>query len=204
MKSNRCTPALLITAVLFLFAVPGAVFGENYLHHTVNASVLVTDPEAASEEITEWAEKNGGYYVLKSSFYCVIRFPHDMVLEFKEFLESSTDELYSYIPAARDIRSDILFLRSSIESREEILEKNLEYLDNTDVSGTLAVEKEVMEILKELEEMKGRLKVLNQNRRFAYAEVDLQFQSQSLPEDVPSSFPWLNTMDLYSLIERGF
>jgi hypothetical protein len=204
MKRNRRVDAVLFLTVLFFLAAPGLVSAENYLYHTISASVLVTDAESSSEEIAGWAEKNGGYYVLKSSSYCIVRFPHDLVLEFKEFLEGNADELYSYIPAASDVRNEILFLRSSIESREEILEENLRYLDKTDVSGTLAVEKEVMEILGELEEMKGRLKVLNQNRRFAYAEIGLQFQSQSLPEDVPSSFPWLNTMDLYSLIQRGF
>jgi hypothetical protein len=204
MNNRICIAAFPVLILLFLFSLPGTVFGENYLFHTLDASVLVTDPESSSGEIAGWSEKNGGYYVMKSSSYCIVRFPYDLVLEFKEFLESEADELYSYIPAASDVRNEILFLRSSIESREEILEENLRYLDNTDVSGTLAVEKEVMEILKELEEMKGRLKVLNQNRRFAYAEIDLQFQSQSLPDDVPSSFPWLNSMDLYSLLQRGF
>ncbi len=177
---------------------------ENYLFHTIQASVLVTDAEEAADDLTSWAEETGGYYILRSTDRVVIRIPNDAILRLKEYLEENTDELYTYIPSAQDIRSDILYLQSSIESREEILERNLGYLDRADVSGTLAVETEVMDILKELEEMKGRLRVLNQNRRFAYAEVSLQFQAETLPERIPTSFPWLNSLDMYSFIGRGF
>ena len=197
------------------FALTGAVLygqsgetanggGENYLYYRVYASVMVNNPEKSAEELARWAERIGGYYVLKSDDRVVFRFPDSRMAELKPYLEESTEELYGYLPSAEDVREEILFLRSAIESREEILEENLKYLDKTDVEGTLAIEKEVMDILKELEDVKGRLRMLNQNRKYAYAEVSLTFQSQSLPEKLPSSFEWLSELDFYSFIQRGF
>lgn len=194
----------MIFFIVLLAGLGAACFGENYLSHQIYASAMVVEPEEASEKIGTWAESVGGYYVLKSSDRVVVRIPEERVSDLKAYLEKNTVELYEYVPAARNVREEMLYLQSAIESREEILVENLEYLDRADVTGTLAIEKEVMEILRELEELKGRLKMLNRNRTFAYAEISLTFQTQTLPEKIPSSFTWLSALDFYSFIQRGF
>lgn len=193
------------TAALLLFLFLGALlFGENYLYHRIYASAVVADPEQSAEKLTDWVRRIGGYFTLKSSDRVVLRIPEGRVSELKSYLEKNTEELYEYRPSAEDVREEILFLQSAIESREEILDENLEFLDKTDITGTLAIEREVLDILKELENLKGRLKMLDQNRAYAYAEVALSFQTQSLPKKLPSSFEWLSRLDFYSFIQRGF
>ena len=201
MNINR----IKLTVMIFALLTAGSVlYGENYLYHQIYASAMVGDPAGAAEELTGWVRQAGGYYVLKSKDRVVLRVPDAKISELKGYLETNTEELYEYLPSARDLREEILFLQSAIESREEIIEENLEYLDKTDVEGTLAIEKEVLDLLRELENLKGRLKMLNQNRAYAYAEVYLSFQTQSLPEKLPSSFEWLSGLDFYSFIQRGF
>jgi hypothetical protein len=200
MNANGIKIPVMFCALLTAGSV---LYGENYLHHQIYASAMVSDPEGAAEELTRWAEQIGGYYVLKSKDRVVLRVPGAKISELKDYLETNTEELYEYLPSARDLREEILFLQSAVDSREDSIEENLEYLDKTDAAGTLAIEKEVMDLLKELENLKGRLKMLNQNRAYAYAEVYLSFQTQSLPEKLPSSFQWLSGLDFYSFIQRG-
>lgn len=203
MKINKIHIICLI--ILLLLTLTAAFLSaENYLYHRIYASAMVVDPEETAEALTAWVEGIGGYYTMKSTDYLVLRIPESKVYGLKEFLEENTDELFEFIPSAEDIRNEILFTKSAIESREEILTENLGYLNRTDVTGTLAIEQEVLDILKELEELKGRFKLLDQNRKFAFAEVALSFQAQSLPEKIPSSFEWLTGMDFYSFIQRGF
>lgn len=193
---------ILITA--FLIVTGTVLSAENFLYQRVFTTAVVSDPERTSEEICDWVGRIGGYYTLKSSDRVILRIPEQRISELKTYLENNSEELIEYLPSAEDVREEILFLQSGIESREEILQENLEYLDKTDVSGTLAIEKEVLDILRELEDLKGRLKLLNQNRTYAYAEVALSFQTQTLPEKLPSSFEWLSKLDFYSFIQRGF
>ena len=177
---------------------------ENFLHNHISASLLVADPDQTAELIARWAEDSGGYYLLKSSDQVVIRFPFTEIGDLRSFLESLSDEIVEIYSEAVDLRENILGIQSGIRSREEILSKNLSFIDQADVSGTLAIEKEVMLLLEETENLKGRLRKLEVDRRFARAEIFLSFQKQSLPEDLSSSFDWINTVDFYLFMQEGF
>jgi len=72
------------------------------------------------------------------------------------------------------------------------------------VAGTLAIEREVHALLQEIEKLKGTLRKLNTDRRLARGEIYLSFMEKSLPQDIPSSFEWVNTVDFYNLMQEGF
>ncbi len=72
-----------------------------------------------------------------------------------------------------------------------------------DVDGTLAIEQEVVQILAEIEGLKGRLRKLNVDRVFSRGEIYLSFMEETIPEDIPSSFGWINTVDFYRFMRRG-
>ena len=76
-------------------------------------------------------------------------------------------------------------------------------LDQADVKGTLAIEKEVLTLIEEIEELTATLQTLNLNRTFSRAEISLRYLEQTLPENIPSSFDWINGVDFYSFIRRG-
>ena len=192
----------LLVAII-LITLPSALFAENFLHHTLNATILVADPEAAAEMIASWAEDKRGYYILKSTESVVIRFPYQEIGELRAFLEKIADEVIEISPRAVDLRESILGLQSGIKSREEILQKNLSYVDEADVDGTLAIEQEVVQILAEIESLKGKLRKLNVGRVFSRGEIALSFMEESIPEDIPSSFGWINTVDFYRFMGRG-
>jgi hypothetical protein len=194
---------LLGTITSLVISLPvGAT--DNYLHHSIQATILVADSDQTGDLIQEWTEENGGYLLLKSSERATVRFPYTRISDFRRFLESTADMVIEISPQAVDLRESMLGLESGIRSREEILAKNLSFIDQADIAGTLAIEREIMQLIQEIETMKGQLRKLNVDREMVRAEIYLRFMEQTLPSDIPSSFAWINTVDFYSFMREGF
>jgi hypothetical protein len=60
-----------------------------------------------------------------------------------------------------------------------------------------------MQLLTEIEQLKGKLRKLTVDRAYALAQVNFRILGQSLPTDIPSSFGWINTIDFYRFMEEG-
>ena len=195
--------ALILLSIICLFSVQ-VVAEENYLHHRVQATILVADVDPAIETLARWADEAGGYILYKSSDRVIFRFPYAEVGRLRDFLQNISETIVELSLEAQDLRESILGIQSGIRSREEILQQNLQYIDQTDVEGTLAVEKEVMQLLTEIEQLKGKLRKLTVDRAYALAQVNLRILGQSLPTDIPSSFGWINTIDFYTFVDEGF
>jgi hypothetical protein len=195
--------ALVVLSIICLLSVQAAA-DENYLHHEVQATILVADTDQAVDSLARWADEAAGYLLYKSSDRVVFRFPHTEVGKLRDFLQNISETVVELSLQAQDLRESILGIQSGIRSREEILQQNLQYIDQTDVEGTLAIEKEVMQLLTEIEQLKGKLRKLTVDRAYALAQVNLRILGQSLPTDIPSSFGWINTIDFYRFMEQGF
>lgn len=193
----------VVLSILCLLSIR-ALAEENYLHHGVQATILVADADRSTDRLALWADEAGGYLLFKSSDVVVFRFPHTKVGELRGFLEDISETVVELSLQAQDLRESILGIQSGIQSREEILQQNLQYIDQTDVEGTLAIEKEIMQLLTEIEQLKGKLRKLTVDRTYALAQVSLRIMGQSLPTDIPSSFGWINTIDFYVFMGEGF
>ena len=177
---------------------------ENYMSYSVTISALVADSEAAADDVALWIENTGNYFLYKGMDQLTVRCPVERIEELRRHIDVVSEELYGYTVNAQDTRQLILQLESGIRAREEILGRNLDFLDKADVNGTLAIEKEVTLLLTELDSLKGRLNLANVNRRFAFVQVNLSFLTPTIHEDTYSSFPWLNTLDFFQFMEEGY
>ena len=193
----------LVLAIISLLTVQ-AVAEENYLHHGVQATILVADVDRSIDRIGVWVDEAGGYLLFKSSDVVVFRFPYADVARLRGFLEDMSETVVELSLQAQDLRESILGIESGIRSREEILQQNLQYIDKTDVEGTLAIEKEIMQLLTEIEQLKGKLRKLTVDRAYAMTEVNFRILGQTLPTDIPSSFGWINSIDFYKFVSEGF
>ena len=192
-------------AAIFLFHAMLMVTAEdsqdNTLFHRLQASIMVAEPERTADRIVSWAEESGGYFLVRASDRVTIRFPFTENGRLRVFLEEEAEEILYISPEAVDLQESLLGLKSAVRSREEILQRNLSYLDQADVKGTLAIEKEITGLLKQIESLKGRLQKLDVDRRFSWADITLNTLEQSLPEDIPSSFGWINEVDFYDFVQ---
>ena len=192
----------LYILIIIVFFTPLLLSGsDNYLFQRIGAVILVVDPEHAADVLTRWIEDEGGYYLHRSEERVTLRIPYQEIGSLRVYMESIAEEVIKVELEAQDLREDILRLRSGLEAREEILKKNLSYIDKTDVKGTLAIEREIRLLVEEIESHKGRLRKLETDRQFALGEIKLSFKEQTLPEDIPSSFEWINTIDFYRFMK---
>lgn len=199
MRSKAVAISTLTAILVFL---PFFIFGsDNYLSHGISAVILVADPEDAADALTAWVEQEGGYYLHKSKERVTLRIPYQKIGNLRSYIEGIAEEVVRIELEAHDLREDILRLSSGLEAREEILVKNLGYIDKTDVKGTLAIEAEIRMLVEEIENHKGRLRKLETDRLFALGEIKLSFKEQTIPRDIPSSFDWINTIDFYRFMK---
>ena len=198
MKSLLFISAAMIIIICFM-----PVYGQEYMYHEYRITILVTDPERTADLIVEQVEDGGGYYIYRSSDRIVLRVPAGRAGLLRGYLEQISEAVVEVSVYSRDLREQLLTLQSRIRSGEDILRRNLEYLDRADIKGTLAIEREIRSLLSELEGFKGSLRKLDVYRRYAYFEVVMSFKEQAIPQDIPSSFGWINTIDFYRFAEGG-
>lgn len=197
--------ATFLTVILLLVLLPlsYAPAEENYMYHTLSATVMAGDPDRTAALLGDWAERNGGYFTLRSSGQVILRFPYSKTTQFREFLDTET-EVYSFSSEAVDLREDILVYQSGIEAREEILGRNMALVARADFNQTLFLEQEILRLMEEIEGLKGNLKKAENDRRMAHASITINFQSQTLPDNIPSSFDWINSLSFYRLVDQNF
>jgi hypothetical protein len=193
---------LVVIALLAAVFVQPAV-GENYLYQIIQATVLVADPDRTADALESWVERNGGYALLKSSDRVVLRLPFRQIPQLRNKLEELSDYILEISPQSRDLREAILETQAKINSRRVVLRQTLALLDQADVKGTLAIEKEVFTLIEEVEQLTATLQKLTLDRTFSRAEISLRYLEQTVPENIPSSFEWINSVDFYSFIYQG-
>ncbi len=171
------------------------------LFHQISARLLVKNGNASGDRITLWNEEQGGYYTQKSRDLVVLRLPAEKLDKLKSLLETESSELLDYSRSAEDLKEDFLMTRSALEAKEELLQKNLSYLNRSDFQGTLSLEREIRRLGNEIDALKGHLRFLENNSRFAYVELYFSFKNQSILQDRPSRFDWINSMNFYKFMK---
>jgi hypothetical protein len=195
---------IAFAAAAALLCSPARCPGEDqFLARSLRARILVHEPDRTVQSLVRWTEERGGYFTYRSSQRVLLRVPNESAEPFRVFLKEQAEELLEITLDARDLRQAVARVRAGIESRREILDRNLASLRRADVAGTLAIEREIMRLVEEIETLKGERRKLEQDRRFLTAEVLLSFQDTALPQDMPSLFRWINQIDFYRYMEEG-
>ncbi len=197
---------IIKVTIILLFICSSLMFGQqniSYLTYQLDIFLLVLDPDQAAIDIIMFAEENGGYFLHSSEQGINVRIPINNLSSFTAFLRETGEEVEDYSPTAIDIREEIIYLESGINSRQEILEKNIELIEETNMEDTLAIEAEIIRLLNEIEQLKGRLRRIDIERGYALVNIRFSFLSRSIPNNIESMFSWINSLGLYSFLEKG-
>ncbi|MFP4565089.1 MAG: DUF4349 domain-containing protein [Spirochaetaceae bacterium] len=184
---------------------PGvAAAGEDFLALEARARLLVSDREDAAQALITWTEDQGGYFVERSLERVVLRIPSERFAELRSVAGAAAEEVITYNPSAQDLREELSGVEAAIVSREENLERVLAFLEESDdVEGTLALEREIASLMLHLESLRGRARALRTRVAYARAEIALSAQAAGIPDAPPSSFDWLNSLDLYDFLSEA-
>ncbi len=188
-------PALFGLFVFLLVAV-GTTAAQENLSHYIWAEVLVDDGETAGEDLVAWVEGQNGYYTLRSLSMVRLRVPSEILPSLRSELEAYARDVLSYNPSSTDRREERVNLEAAIASRESALERLLEFVSEADAAGLVTFEREINETLSSLESAKGRLRELQNSVEYALVEVFFTTVGRAVPQNMPSSFTWLNTVGL--------
>ena len=170
---------------------------------SVTFQLIASDSEMTSRSIAEWADAVGGYFTFRSEQQVLIRIPPGRVPELRKYIEELGDTVVSYNPSALDYREEMARNDAAINSRTEALDRILLYLDEADVTATLSFERELRSLLQEIEYYTGQSRRIRNEVAFASATINLSSRQRTIPEQRPSTFEWINTVDLYRFLREA-
>jgi uncharacterized protein DUF4349 len=170
---------------------------------SVTLQLIASDPERTSSSISEWADAVGGYFTFRSAEQVLIRIPPSQVPSLRERLQELDDTVVNYNPSAIDYREELARNQAAINSRTESLDRILVYLEEADVTATLSFERELRSLLQEIEYYTGQVRRIQNEVLFASATIYLSSRQRTIPEQRPSTFQWINTVDLYEFLREA-
>jgi len=167
---------------------------------TTSLVLNVADRVAAADALTARAEALGGYFSLRREDAVVLRVPNEALTA----LLAETQALGQVLQRnhnARDVTFELEEKRTLLASREAVLKRYFEVLGDAGPQAVVTVERQMTQLIADIETLKGALLLLEHNMAYAEVAVSFQFRERRPPErDGTSSFAWLNSVNLVDLI----
>ena len=161
--------------------------------------VKVAQPQAAADAIVAHTEEAGGYFTERTDSGVVLKVPVDStknVLAFAEAQGTVVGRNYN----AQDVGSQLDERRTLLRSREEVLQRYFKVLSGARAESVVSVEREMTDLVSEIESLKGGIQLMEHQLKFAEVRVSFAFRDRRPPlRDGSSSFSWLNSMNLVDL-----
>lgn len=191
--------AALMTLVMFSMSVCATENGASTKSIYV---IMVDDPELVSNNLIQKVQELGGYFSTLSNQEVNVKVPSGNLAEYQRFVESQ-GEVARQQYVANDIRAELEAQKTSLKSKESVFEQYIKVLNESKVDKLIYVEQEVATLVQEIEDSKGRLRLLQHQIDFAQVSVRFQFRDRSAPiATKDSSFPWLNQVGISRLLRE--
>ena len=101
-----------------------------------------------------------------------------------------------------ELSQEIAELEGRLKSKTEILNRLRSFFTDSDANATLDIERNMTELVMEIETVKGRLRVLNDRADWAVVNIAFQFRERDRVVYVRSPFEWLNTANLDTFLQE--
>ena len=201
-------PKILLAAGCALIAVLAAVMtagpanAEETSAVAVEVVVKVDDRGKAADRLVARAQHLGGYFLLKSMDAATLRVPA-AGLESLLAEVGQTGLVIDRRLRREDLGEALLQKGAALKAKTETQQQYVALLDQADADGALSIEKELVNLVTEIETLKGEIRQMR--HRIAMAQVTVRFDYRDRAAPVPdgtSSFAWLNTMNLSDLLKE--
>ncbi len=190
--------SLSLIALLALGLSTPAVAAEEVVSGSITVKVAQRD-EAAAAVIAE-ARELGGWFSQLHEDHLTLRIPSAQVehlMDFSAELGVLTDRQI----ARYDHSQELSQARARLATRTEMLEQYMLVLEAASAKSVVTVEREVARLVAEIEQLKGRIRYLEDQVGYGTVSVWFEFRDRAAPaRDGSSSFAWLNTLNLVDLV----
>jgi hypothetical protein len=155
----------------------------------------VSNPTDTVAELRQYVATLGGFPSLITNTALVLKLPPEHLSAALARIGKAGLVMEKSL-TREDLSLDIAKLEGQLESKRAILAELRRFFDTSDVAATLAIEKNMTDLVVELESVKGRLRVLRERAQWVVILVRFQFKPRDRITRVASPFEWLNTVDL--------
>jgi hypothetical protein len=174
---------------------------ERLVIENADLAIVVKDPKARMQEISDLAKEFGGY-VVSSNIYqsftalgkevpeasIVIRVPSERLDEALARIKEGAVDIDSENRSGQDVTSQYVDLQSQLRAKEAAEKKLLEILDQaTRAEDVLAIYLQVQTVQTEIEQLKGQIKYLEESADLSAISVRLIAEEGTQPIEVG---PW--------------
>ncbi|HLF75557.1 MAG TPA: DUF4349 domain-containing protein [Anaerolineales bacterium] len=174
---------------------------ERLIIQNVDLAIVVKDPKARMQEISDLAEEFGGF-VVSSNLYqsfsnigkevpeatIIIRVPSERLDEALARIKQGAVEIDYENRSGQDVTSQYVDLQSQLKAKEAAEVKLLEIMDQaTRAEDVLAIYLQVQMVQTEIEQLKGQIKYLAESAALSAISVRLIAEEGTQPIEVG---PW--------------
>ncbi|MFT5683994.1 MAG: hypothetical protein ACI8RZ_004929 [Myxococcota bacterium] len=161
----------------------------------------VTRREEAADAMVALATETGGYFAERSDQRLRLKIPADKAQAYLAAAEAQgvvVDRSFSSTGLSEQIADNT----ARLAAREDVLGRYFSVLETASTSSVVTVEREIVRLVAEIEQYKGRLRALEHRATYADITLDFQFRDRAAPSrGGSSSFRWLNTLNLADIVE---
>lgn len=172
-------------------ADPIAVMGQ--------LTVSVPNTEAAALALITKAQEHGGYFSQRTDTNIVLKVPR---LHFEALQQHavSLGKVLTQTYRAEDLAQQLREHETRLASRDEVLRRYDEVIKQASLEAVVAVEREMTNLVQQMEATRGTLRVLQHRAAFAELHVSFALTNRQAPVSrTHSSFRWLNSVSLSNL-----
>jgi hypothetical protein len=164
--------------------------------------VKVGVPDATADAVVAEAVRLGGWFASRTRTTVTLEVPVSNHEEFLAFVAKQglvADRTYT----ASDLGAELEDLNARLRAREGVLDRYEAVLATASSKSIVSVERQIVGVVEEIEEIKGRIRYLEHQAAFATVAVSFDFRDRAAPaRDGSSSFAWLNTMNLQDVVSE--
>jgi len=190
------------------FATQGAGGGEpaaakRMIIYTAGYVVSVYDLEDSSKKIVKLAEDAGGYVATQTNDTVVVRVPAGKFREVVEKLEAVGRVVDKKLQAL-DVTEQHTDLSLRLAAKKKYLETLQNLLDKAqDAKAMLEIQKEIGEVVEEIEAMEGKLRYLSDQVSYSTITVRLHLATKQAFRTFRLPFGWIESLGIEHLVRGG-
>jgi len=205
MKTRKYILFIIIFIFLISFQSAAQTSEEDRkLSISIFAELSVTDPGRAVQIFADYCDYVGGYYIRKTNNSISLRLPAEVLNNIEDILKQS-GTLIRYNINANDIGNEYLVLQRQLDSRKRLLDEYNRLMASAGFSSTLTLERELMTVINEMENLQGRINRMDNEYKFL--RLDISFFSEEIKQPLVarrSSFGWINRINFHTFVGRHY
>lgn len=194
---------IITLAIVCLMALPLSAEKEEYSVNSTTFYVLVNESPNFVSEIRKYCNQESGYTKYFSDQQIILRIPTKSLPGLQDLISKMgyiSDEQIS----TADLGGELVDLQSRLKTKEKLLSELNLLFSASEFRQTLEVEKEIDEVIREIEALKGKIRYDKDLISFSTVSIQMNFNNV-IDKKKPAprtGFDWIRNLGVINLMEN--